>query len=83
MLYAKEVPERDGTPLGDTVFANTVAAYDALPEAMKRRLAGLQAIHRYAMRRRIEDSPRPNCTRWPAGIGPRSRTSASRVGPGT
>jgi taurine dioxygenase len=61
-LYAKEVPERDGTPLGDTVFANTVAAYDALPEAMKRRLAGLQAIHRYAMRRRIENSPRPKLT---------------------
>jgi taurine dioxygenase len=62
LLYAKEVPERDGTPLGDTVFANTVAAYDALPEAMKRRLAGLQAIHRYAMRRRIENSPRPKLT---------------------
>src|SRR5580765_8182555 len=62
LLYAKEVPERDGTPLGDTVFANTVAAYDALPEAMKRRLAGLQAIHRYATRRRIENSPRPKLT---------------------
>jgi taurine dioxygenase len=62
LLYAKEVPERDGTPLGDTVFANTIAAYDALPEAMKRRLAGLKAIHRYAMRRRIENSPRPKLT---------------------
>ena len=62
LLYAKEVPERNGTALGDTVFANTVAAYDALPEAMKRRLAGLKAIHRYAMRRRIENSPRPKLT---------------------
>jgi taurine dioxygenase len=62
LLYAKEVPERDGKALGDTVFANTVAAYDALPPAMKRRLAGLKAIHRYAMRRRIEDSPRPKLT---------------------
>jgi len=62
LLYAKEVPERNGTVLGDTVFANTVAAYDALPEAMKRRLAGLKAIHRYAMRRRIENSPRPKLT---------------------
>jgi taurine dioxygenase len=57
LLYAKEV-----TPLGDTVFANTVAAYDALPEAMKRRLEGLKAIHRYAMRRRVADSPRPKLT---------------------
>lgn len=62
LLYAKEVPQRDGRPLGDTVFANTIAAYDALPEAMKRRLAGLKAIHRYAMRRRVENSPRPKLT---------------------
>jgi taurine dioxygenase len=62
LLYAKEVPYRDGKPLGDTVFANTIAAYEALPETMKRRLAGLKAIHRYAMRRRVDNSPRPKLT---------------------
>jgi len=62
LLYAKEVPMRDGKPLGDTVFASTIAAYDTLPEAMKRRLSGLKAIHRYAMRRRVADSPRPKLT---------------------
>jgi taurine dioxygenase len=62
LLYAKEVPHRDGTPLGDTVFANTIAAYEALSEAMKRRLAGLKAVHRYSMRRRVENSPRPKLT---------------------
>jgi taurine dioxygenase len=62
LLYAKEVPVHDGEPLGDTVFANTIAAYEALPELMKRRLAGLRAIHRYAMRRRVADSPRPKLT---------------------
>jgi taurine dioxygenase len=62
LLYAKEVPYREGKPLGDTVFANCIAAYDALPEAMKRRLAGMKAIHRYAMRRRVENSPRPKLT---------------------
>ena len=62
LLYAKEVPHRDGQPLGDTVFASTVAAYQALPETMKQRLAGLKAIHRYAMRRRVENSPRPKLT---------------------
>src|SRR5712692_7152501 len=62
LLYAKEVPTRDGAPLGDTVFANTAAAYEALPEAMKRRLTGKRAIHRYAMRRRVADSPRPKLT---------------------
>jgi taurine dioxygenase len=59
LLYAKEVPYRGGAPLGDTVFANTTAAYETLPETMKRHLAGRQAIHRYSARRRVADSPRP------------------------
>jgi taurine dioxygenase len=63
LLYAKEVPHRDGRPLGDTVFANTIAAHAALPETMKRRLAGLKAIHRYSARRRVAGSPRPKLTR--------------------
>ena len=62
LLYAKEVPQRDGRPLGDTVFANAIAAYEALPERMKQRLAGLKAIHRYSARRRVVDSPRPKLT---------------------
>jgi taurine dioxygenase len=63
LLYAKEVPHRDGRPLGDTVFANTIAAYEALPDSMKQRLAGLRAIHRYSSRRRVADSPRPKLNR--------------------
>ena len=62
LLYAKEVPQRDGRPLGDTVFANAIAAYEALSESMKKRLAGLRAIHRYSARRRGADSPRPKLT---------------------
>jgi alpha-ketoglutarate-dependent 2,4-dichlorophenoxyacetate dioxygenase len=41
MLHARVIPP-DG---GDTEFADTRAAYDALPEAMKRRLDGLVAEH--------------------------------------
>ena len=63
LLYAKEVPYRDGRPLGDTAFANTIAAYEVLPEAVKKRLNGLKAIHRYSARRRVADSPRPKLTR--------------------
>ncbi|HXP03379.1 MAG TPA: TauD/TfdA family dioxygenase, partial [Stellaceae bacterium] len=60
LLYAKEVPrDANGTVLGDTIFANCVAAYEALPASMKQRLQGLKAIHRYSSRRRIENSPRP------------------------
>ena len=50
-LYAHEVPEQDGRVLGDTAFASTSAAYDALPQSMKKRLEGLKAlqsiIHRH------------------------------------
>jgi taurine dioxygenase len=62
LLYAKEVPYRDGEALGDTVFANTIAAYEALPVSMKQRIDGLRAIHRYSARRRVTDSPRPKLT---------------------
>jgi taurine dioxygenase len=34
MLYSLEVPELFGLALGDTEFANTAAAWDALPERM-------------------------------------------------
>lgn len=46
MLYALEVPVKDGQPLGDTLFADTTAAYEALSPDVKKKLAGLKAIHR-------------------------------------
>jgi len=47
MLHALEVPmHEDGTALGDTLFADTAAAYEALPQTMKTKLQGLKAIHR-------------------------------------
>jgi taurine dioxygenase len=50
-LHALEVPMQDGRPLGDTLFASTSAAYDALPLGMKHRIDGLKAVnsllHRY------------------------------------
>jgi taurine dioxygenase len=63
LLYAKEVPYRDGKALGDTLFTNTSAAYEALPDVMKRRLVGLKAIHRYSERKRVANSPRPKLTK--------------------
>lgn len=46
-LYSIEVPERDGKVYGDTAFASTTAAYQALPENTKRRIDGLKNVHSY------------------------------------
>lgn len=46
-LYAVEVPVKNGKVLGDTNFASTTAAYDALPENMKQRLQSLKNVHSY------------------------------------
>ena len=48
ILYALEVPTRNGEPLGDTLFASTAAAYDALDPALQHRLAGLGAVHHFS-----------------------------------
>lgn len=48
LLYAIEVPRDDaGEPLGATLFASMTAAYDALPDVMKQRVEGLEALHNY------------------------------------
>ena len=43
VLHAVTLPDRGG----DTQFANMAAAYEALPAAMRDRIAGLMAIHVY------------------------------------
>ncbi|HEX6003805.1 MAG TPA: TauD/TfdA family dioxygenase [Burkholderiales bacterium] len=47
IMYAVEVPHREGRPLGDTLFASTAAAYEALGEDMKEKLSRLNAVHRF------------------------------------
>jgi taurine dioxygenase len=43
MLYAIEVPSKGG----NTLFANAYAAYEALPDAIKRRIDGRRALNAY------------------------------------
>jgi len=45
ILYAKQIPDFGG----DTLFANTEVAYEALSEAMKALLAPLVAVHDFAV----------------------------------
>ncbi len=47
LLYARQVPVKDGVTLGDTMFSSMTQAYAALPPEMKRRLAGMNALNSY------------------------------------
>jgi taurine dioxygenase len=66
VLYGIEIPHRDGVPLGATEFSNMHAAYDGLPADLKRRLAGMTALHDFnkfwEMMRREKGSQRPPLT---------------------
>ena len=48
VLYSVQIPQRDGQPLGDTLFLSTPAAYEALPDATKRRIEHAKAVHSLA-----------------------------------
>ncbi len=54
MLYSIEVPKAGG----NTLFANQYAAYDDLPDAMKRRIAPLIAVHHYGNRKVADEMSR-------------------------
>lgn len=45
VLFAIEVPRRNGVPLGSTEFLDMCAAYDALPTDVQRAIAGRTATH--------------------------------------
>jgi len=53
-LYSRVVPKVGG----DTLFADQQAAYDDLPEAMKRRIEPLLAIHHYGNRHDLDEQSR-------------------------
>ena len=52
MLYALEIPDLFGLPLGDTEFASAAAAWDSLPDALRRRIEGLTAVFDFTGRKR-------------------------------
>jgi taurine dioxygenase len=53
LLYGVEVPGEGG----NTLFCNTNKAYDALPEATRKRIDGMKAIHSVEYSRRTADGP--------------------------
>ncbi len=58
ILYAVEVPSHGG----DTLFANTAAAYDSLPDDLKQAVRGLRAVHspEYLLRQTAERTGDPD-----------------------
>ncbi len=66
VLYGIRIPRRHGVPLGGTEFANTQAAYEALPNGIKTRLDGMTATHDFEKfwehMRRDKASGRPAMT---------------------
>lgn len=64
MLYGKEAPKEGGV----TRFANTAAAYDALPNAMKAQIDDLVAIHGLGKAPWINGETRPDPNRPDRGL---------------
>ena len=66
VLYALEVPRRNGKTLGDTEFSSMHAAYEGLPDDLKKRLDGKTVLHDFdkfwEMMRREKGSKRPPLT---------------------
>jgi taurine dioxygenase len=66
VLYGIRIPMRDGKSLGNTEFCNMHAAYEGLPEDLKRELDGMTITHDFnkfwEMMRREKGSTRPPLT---------------------
>ncbi len=74
MLYAVEIPDLHGLPLGDTEFASAAAAWDALPDAMQGRVEGRYAIFDFAGRKRAFPPSAAEIERNPPVRHPIART---------
>jgi taurine dioxygenase len=74
MLYAVEIPDLHGLPLGDTEFASAAAAWDALPQALRDRIEGRYAIFDFTGRKRAFPPSAAEIERNPPVRHPIART---------
>jgi taurine dioxygenase len=74
ILHAIETPELYGLPLGDTEFASAAAAWDALPESLRRRIDGRRAVFDFTGRKRAFPLTREEIERNPPVRHPVVRT---------
>jgi len=74
MLYALEIPDLFGLPLGDTEFASAAAAWDALPEPLRRQIEGRRAVFDFTGRKRAFPPTQAEIQRYPPVTHPIVRT---------
>ena len=74
MLYALEIPDLFGLPLGDTEFASAAAAWDALPDSLRHRIEGRRAIFDFTGRKRAFPPTQAEIDRYPPVTHPIVRT---------
>ena len=60
LLYGAEIPhDKDGKPLGDTLFLSATLAYEALPDDIKTIIGTLSAFHSYDFRYQLRLKKNP------------------------
>jgi taurine dioxygenase len=74
MLYALEIPDLFGLPLGDTEFASAAAAWDALPEPLRQQIEGRRAVFDFTGRKRAFPPTQAEIQRYPQVRHPIVRT---------
>ena len=65
MLYAVEVPNLNGLPLGDTAFANAAAAWDALPKKLQDAVINLRGVFDFRGRKRNSPVSAEDIAKYP------------------
>ncbi|NQV83173.1 MAG: TauD/TfdA family dioxygenase [Rhodospirillales bacterium] len=83
LLYAREIPDHGG----DTLFCNLTAAYEAMPDDMKKRLEGLTAMHDYNhvprdVFSKLKLTPPPPCPQPVVRTHPETGRKAIYINPG-
>jgi taurine dioxygenase len=74
ILYALEIPDLFGLPLGDTEFASAAAAWDALPEPLRPQIEGRRAVFDFTGRKRAFPPTQAEIQRYPPVTHPIVRT---------
>ena len=74
MLYALEIPDLFGLPLGDTEFASAAAAWEGLPEPLRQQIESRRAVFDFTGRKRAFPPTQAEIQLYPPVTHPIVRT---------